>query len=261
MSGEIFNDGSMLEIFRAEVETHAETLTSGLLSLERDPQDTQQISEMMRGAHSIKGAARIVGIDPAVRVAHVMEDGFVAAQNGQLSLRPEQIDVLLRGVDFLSRISAASKEASLDWSRFDGDAAQLVSSISHALSMASETSRPVAMASNAGSVPVVSTVTPPTVPRPVTDTVTVSVAPFLDTAEAEVVRRGYVDACNSSAQRFILDLSQTVDLDATGLALLAALRDTRGGQGPHVEFTGVGPDVQFVLRVTGIQPSPDSGGP
>ena len=36
----------------------------------------------MRAAHSIKGAARVVGVDPAVSVAHVMEDCFVAAQKG-----------------------------------------------------------------------------------------------------------------------------------------------------------------------------------
>lgn len=251
MSGEIFNDGSMLEIFRAEVETHAETLTSGLLSLERDPQDTHQISEMMRGAHSIKGAARIVGIDPAVRVAHVMEDGFVAAQNGQLSLQPEQIDVLLRGVDFLSRVSAASKETGLDWSRFDGDAAHLVSSISDALSMASEASRSVATESKPAA-------GPKSIPRPTTDTVTVSAGSFLNAVQAEEVRRAYVDACKVPAARFILDLSSTVDLDATGLALLAALRATEVG--PRVEFTGAEPDLQFVLKVTGIESSPESGG-
>ena len=32
----------------------------------------------MRAAHSLKGAARIVGLDAAVRVAHAMEDCFVA---------------------------------------------------------------------------------------------------------------------------------------------------------------------------------------
>ena len=36
----------------------------------------------MRAAHSLKGAARIVGLDVGVRVAHAMEDCFVAAQRG-----------------------------------------------------------------------------------------------------------------------------------------------------------------------------------
>ena len=59
----------------------------------------------MRAAHSLKGAARIVGLDAAVRVAHAMEDGFVAAQKGKLVLRPEHVDILLRGVDLLVQIA------------------------------------------------------------------------------------------------------------------------------------------------------------
>ena len=97
MTGEIFSDASMLGIVRSEVEANVESLTSGLPALELDPENTSRLDEMMRGAHSIKGASRIVGIDAAVRVAHVMEDGFVAAQNGKLTLRPDHVDVLLRG--------------------------------------------------------------------------------------------------------------------------------------------------------------------
>jgi len=35
----------------------------------------------MRAAHSLKGAARIVDLADGVRVAHAMEDCFVAAQH------------------------------------------------------------------------------------------------------------------------------------------------------------------------------------
>ena len=71
-------------MFRSEVETHSEVLSAALLALERSPSDTSRIDEMMRAAHSIKGAARVVGVDPAVGVAHVMEDCFVAAQKGAI---------------------------------------------------------------------------------------------------------------------------------------------------------------------------------
>ena len=39
------------------------------------------LEALMRAAHSVKGAARIVGLEEAVQVAHVMEDCFVAAQD------------------------------------------------------------------------------------------------------------------------------------------------------------------------------------
>jgi two-component system sensor histidine kinase and response regulator WspE len=50
----------------------------------------------MRAAHSLKGAARIVGVDAGVSVAHVMEDCLVSAQEGRLLLRPEHIDAAAR---------------------------------------------------------------------------------------------------------------------------------------------------------------------
>ena len=259
MSGEIFNDGSMLEIFRAEVETHAENLTAGLLSLERDPLETQQISEMMRGAHSIKGAARIVGIDPAVRVAHVLEDGFVAAQNGQLSLRPEQIDVLLRGVDFLNRIAAASKEAHLDWTPFAEDASRLVIQITEALATPSD-EQPSAVGLIKTGASAADDSKPPSHSQLATQTITIPVAAFLDATQAEKVRLDYVAARNASANRVVLDFSRTTDLDSTGLALLAALQAEPRNGGPRVEFANAGPDLQFVLKVTGIAHLTNAGG-
>jgi two-component system sensor histidine kinase and response regulator WspE len=59
----------------------------------------------MRAAHSLKGAARIVGVEAGVRVAHVMEDCLVDAQEGRLRLSPEHIDALLLGSDLLLRIA------------------------------------------------------------------------------------------------------------------------------------------------------------
>ena len=58
------SDASLIDLFRSEVETHAEVLSTALLALERAPGDTSGINEMMRAAHSIKGAAQIVGVDP-----------------------------------------------------------------------------------------------------------------------------------------------------------------------------------------------------
>ena len=96
---------SLLELFRMEAESHTATLLTGLVALEGASASPEVIEPLMRAAHSLKGAARIVGLDAAVRVAHAMEDGFVAAQKGQLVLQPEHVDILLRGVDMLVQIA------------------------------------------------------------------------------------------------------------------------------------------------------------
>ena len=108
MSSHDLSQHSMLDLFRLEAESQVQVLTSGLLALERDHAAADQLEACMRAAHSLKGAARIVDLPVAVRVAHAMEDCFVAAQQARLVLSREGIDVLLRATDLIARIARVS---------------------------------------------------------------------------------------------------------------------------------------------------------
>jgi two-component system sensor histidine kinase and response regulator WspE len=157
---------SMHELFRAEVETHCAALSEGLLGLEHAPEDLGIIVPLMRAAHSVKGAARIVGIDAAVGVAHHMEDVLVRMQKGQERATRHRIDQLLEGTDFLLRISKVAEGDIPEWSA--GHAGE-VNAITTALSApiaeipAAATAVPVAEAPAAAPAPG----TAPTPPEPV----------------------------------------------------------------------------------------------
>ncbi|WAJ38379.1 hybrid sensor histidine kinase/response regulator [Pseudomonas sp. GOM7] len=114
MTPDQMRDASLLELFRLEAEAQKQVFDSGLLTLERDPINAGQLEACMRAAHSLKGAARIVGLDNGVQVAHVMEDMLVAAQEHRLRLSPEHIDALLQGSDLLLRIGQAQPDEALD---------------------------------------------------------------------------------------------------------------------------------------------------
>jgi two-component system, chemotaxis family, sensor histidine kinase and response regulator WspE len=133
----------MLDLFRMEAETQGEVLTAGLLALERAPTAADRLEECMRAAHSLKGAARIVGLHAAVSVAHAMEDCFVAAQQGRIVLRHQQIDRLLRGVDLLARVGTAP-EVSGEVNRFLADLKEAIEAPTDALTVAAETALPPA---------------------------------------------------------------------------------------------------------------------
>ncbi|VVE69689.1 hybrid sensor histidine kinase/response regulator [Pandoraea anapnoica] len=104
MSDDLQN-ATLLDLFRMETETQAQVLGDGLLALERAPTDAARLEACMRAAHSLKGAARIVGVEAGVSLAHVLEDAFVAAQHGALALNVSIIDRLLQGVDLLMRLA------------------------------------------------------------------------------------------------------------------------------------------------------------
>jgi two-component system sensor histidine kinase and response regulator WspE len=106
---------SMLDLFRMEVDGESQALTAGLLALERDPLAADQLERCMRAAHSLKGAARIVGLSAGVSITHAMEDCFVAAQQGRIALQQGHIDELLRGVDLLQQMARTAEEDMDRW--------------------------------------------------------------------------------------------------------------------------------------------------
>jgi chemotaxis protein histidine kinase CheA len=264
MSGETgLEDVSLIELFRSEVETHSELLSAALLALERSPSDTSSIDEMMRAAHSIKGAARVVGVDAAVPVAHAMEDCFLAAQKGTIKLSPADVDVLLRGVDLLGKISEATRDPNTDLSReFGGLVQELVAELELVLS---GKGKPSGVLTAGGGADVVtspareaqrSVAGTPAAPLPASQTasdITLSFPEILDSAAAEEIRRQLLAAIDSTSSRIRFDLGATKDLDVQGLALLAAVPSHLAKYDrPAPELTGVSPEMTMVLRVTGL---------
>jgi two-component system, chemotaxis family, sensor histidine kinase and response regulator WspE len=109
------SDLSMLELFRMEVESQVDVLNQGLLQLEENPNAFDSIEPLMRAAHSIKGAARIVQLDVAVQLAHVLEDCFVSAQAGTIAIDSNHIDVFLECVDILLNVSTVPASEMSGW--------------------------------------------------------------------------------------------------------------------------------------------------
>jgi two-component system sensor histidine kinase and response regulator WspE len=107
------HDASLSELYKMEADAQVQVLDAGLLALERDPRAATHLAACMRAAHSLKGAARIVGLEGAVRVAHVMEDRLVEAQSGRATLEAADIDLLLRGTDLLRNMPSGDADADI----------------------------------------------------------------------------------------------------------------------------------------------------
>jgi len=104
------SDPAMLDLFRTETQDNVAILNDGLLALGDNPDAPDRLESLMRAAHSIRGAARMMSFDDVTKVAHAMEECFVASQKGEISLVADQIDILLRGVDMLNQIAEAAGE-------------------------------------------------------------------------------------------------------------------------------------------------------
>jgi chemotaxis protein histidine kinase CheA len=231
-------DPAMLELFQAEMDTHVPALNEGLLALEKGQAGGREIEGMMRAAHSIKGAARIVGIEPAVRVAHAMEDCFTAAKQDRIALTSEAVDVLLVGVDALQRICSPStgepvREPAL--AELLAQLAQLKSGSppQPAAKPASTVLAPVEIQSQGPSV---------TLPSSFSD----------ETCES--LRSELLATIESGAGRIRLDFARVGELNATALAMLASFaREVAQTQpAPTIELCRIAPAVRMVLGVAGL---------
>jgi two-component system sensor histidine kinase and response regulator WspE len=120
MSG---GDAFLLGLFREELSNHSAVLTEGLLTLERGDGSPQAIEPLMRAAHSIKGAARVVDLDAIVSMAHVMEDILVAAGGGDLIMDAVGTDLLLGALDWMVGAAQTDDDALFAWMTAHADEA------------------------------------------------------------------------------------------------------------------------------------------
>ena len=104
----------MLDIYQQEAQGYVETLEKGILEIEANQSTDLEI--LMRSAHSIKGAARIIGIHTIGDIAHILEDIFVFLQKTpEVTLTSQNTNILLQATDYLKTSSHVPEETALQW--------------------------------------------------------------------------------------------------------------------------------------------------
>jgi two-component system, chemotaxis family, sensor histidine kinase and response regulator WspE len=112
-------DSSLFDLFRMEAEEQVRILQAELMKLESGETSAATLESLMRASHSLKGAARIVGLDGVVRLTHAMEDRFVAAQGGK-ALDSAEIDHMLSATDWLGQLQAVAEPEVTKWLEENG---------------------------------------------------------------------------------------------------------------------------------------------
>jgi two-component system sensor histidine kinase and response regulator WspE len=107
-------DFSIFELFRMEAEEQVGALQTALLRLENGESDAELLEALMRSAHSLKGAARIVGLNTLVTLTHAMEERFVQAQAGS-ALSSDDVTRMLAAVDWLAKLQQLPEAETTPW--------------------------------------------------------------------------------------------------------------------------------------------------
>jgi two-component system chemotaxis sensor kinase CheA len=92
----------LINSFKVEQKEHLQKISQGLLILEEDPAPELQqtvLSEIFREAHSLKGAARAVGLPVIEGLGHAMEELLLQLRDGHRHLSPDLFDLLYQALD------------------------------------------------------------------------------------------------------------------------------------------------------------------
>ena len=92
-------DEEILADFLVEAGEILELLQEQLVELENNPKDSNLLNAIFRGYHTVKGGAGFLSLTELVDICHGAENVFDVMRNGQRTLTPELMDVILQATD------------------------------------------------------------------------------------------------------------------------------------------------------------------
>jgi len=106
-------DPEMLEIFGLEAEEHLRTISASLVVLDRTPGDRPTLKDIRRSAHTLKGAAAVVGFQSVTKLAHRMEDLLDALYDNEQPATPALTSLLLAATEQLEQLVGGTPPSEL----------------------------------------------------------------------------------------------------------------------------------------------------
>ena len=90
----------IINVFKDEVRGRLKNIEDGLIALQSNPEDQEILDNLQREAHTIKGAARMVGYSRTGEVAHALETLIKRYRNGEVETE-KMVKAALRAVDYI----------------------------------------------------------------------------------------------------------------------------------------------------------------
>ncbi len=96
-------DPELISDFIVESREHLVNIEAQVLTLEREPFDSEALNAVFRGFHTIKGLAGFLELWEVQKLAHEVETVLDRARNSEWTINPAGIDVILESSDYLRR--------------------------------------------------------------------------------------------------------------------------------------------------------------
>lgn len=98
-------DEELRQLYRDASREHLDTLDNGVLHLEKHPNDTHQLQELLREAHSLKGDSRMLGVQDAETLTHQVEELLIGIDKGEYEITATLCDRIYQGLDAVRKVA------------------------------------------------------------------------------------------------------------------------------------------------------------
>ena len=98
-------DEELRQLYRDATREHLDKLDNGVLHLEKHPDDTNQLQELLREAHSLKGDSRMLGVQDAETLTHQVEELLIGIEKGTYEMTAALCDRIYLGLDAVRKVT------------------------------------------------------------------------------------------------------------------------------------------------------------
>jgi two-component system, chemotaxis family, sensor kinase CheA len=99
------DDEELRGLYKTSAAEHIQAIESALMLLEKQPQNSAVLKDLLRSAHTLKGDSRMLGVEDVETLVHQIEECLMPIDKGQTSITEALCDRLYNGLDTIKQLA------------------------------------------------------------------------------------------------------------------------------------------------------------
>jgi two-component system, chemotaxis family, sensor kinase CheA len=99
------DDEELRGLYKTSAAEHIQAIESALMQLEKQPQNSEVLKDLLRSAHTLKGDSRMLGVEDVETLVHQIEECLMPIEKGQTSMTEALCDRLYTGLDTIKQLA------------------------------------------------------------------------------------------------------------------------------------------------------------
>jgi two-component system, chemotaxis family, sensor kinase CheA len=99
------DDEELRDLYKTSAEEHIQAIELALMQLEKQPQNSEPLQDLLRSAHTLKGDSRMLGVSDVETLVHQIEECLMPIEKGRAVMTQELCDRLYTGLDTIQQLA------------------------------------------------------------------------------------------------------------------------------------------------------------